>query len=613
MLDQTKKELKNKKRRWWLAPAIFLIVVLILAGLMFGFEKIYAQKFYPGVKIGYINATGMTKDQVLSQLKTIEDNIHEKGLIFRSIEKEVVIEPIVVAVTDPDLAKEILTFNWKKTVDQAFAVGREGNIWTRLVNQVAGLVSDRQVSIEYGLDKARLGQALKESFGQFENPAKNAELKIDGDSFEIIPEESGTKFDYLDAITRLENNVRNLEFTPIELELLPDDPKIKTAQAGSAVNSLEDILKIDQLTLKIDSQSWPLKKDQFVDWLEFQVYENEIIIGANKEKILSFLKPIVQAVNVEPRDAKFKLEGGRVTEFQASQDGKTLDLEDAYQKINARLTQGVPGEIGLIVAVQPAKVATGDVNDLGITELVGRGTSNFAGSPSNRRHNIGVGAASVSGLLIAPGEEFSLLQALGEINGATGYRQELVIKGDRTIPEYGGGLCQIGTTSFRAALNSGLPITARRNHSYRVGYYEPPVGMDATIYDPAPDFRFVNDTGNNLLWLTYIDGDELVFELYGTKDGRQIEISEPVVYNYTSPGEPRYVETTELAPGEKRKVESAHNGAEADFDYKVTYPDGEVKEETFHSRYVAWKETWLIGVDPTAASSTETIIENPEQ
>ena len=66
------------------------------------------------------------------------------------------------------------------------------------------------------------------------------------------------------------------------------------------------------------------------------------------------------------------------------------------------------------------------------------------------------------------------------------------------MPEYGGGLCQIGTTVFRAAVNSGLPITERRPHAYRVVYYEP-AGFDATIYDPRPDLRFINDTENYIL------------------------------------------------------------------------------------------------------------------
>jgi len=333
----------------------------------------------------------------------------------------------------------------------------------------------------------------------------------------------------------------------------------------------------------------------------------------NKEKVFGFLKPIADEVNISAEDAKFELKDNRVVKFQASQDGKALNLEEAYGLINEQITSGENKDIKLVIEVSPAKVRTADVNNLGIKELIGRGVSNFKGSPVNRRHNIAVGAASLNGILIEPGEEFSLLKALGSVDGEHGYKQELVIKGDRTIPEYGGGLCQIGTTTFRAALRSGLPITMRRNHSYRVVYYEP-AGMDATIYDPSPDMKFINDTGAYILFTTRIVGDNLFFDFYGTKDGRKILIDPdpPSIYNVTSPGETRYIETEELKPGEKKIVEHSHKGADTYFKYTVTYLNGEVKEQEFNSHYVAWPEVWLVGKEPSATSTDQTLpAENP--
>jgi vancomycin resistance protein YoaR len=292
-----------------------------------------------------------------------------------------------------------------------------------------------------------------------------------------------------------------------------------------------------------------------------------------------------------------------VAEFRQSIDGKKLNLEINYAKINQRIIAKNNSPIELEVELTKSATSIGSTNDLGITELIGRGQSNFKGSPTNRRINIANGAKILNGILIAPQEEFSTIKALGEIDGEHGFKQELVIKGNRTIPEYGGGLCQIGTTAFRVALRSGRPITQRRNHSYRVTYYEP-AGMDATIYDPQPDFKFLNDTGKHILLTTRIEGDELIFDMYGTKDGRTIEISPdpPRIYNVKSAGTPRNIETTDLKPGEKKRVESAHAGADTYFKYTVTYPNGEVKETEFTSHYVSWPEVWLVGV---AASSTE--------
>jgi vancomycin resistance protein YoaR len=183
---------------------------------------------------------------------------------------------------------------------------------------------------------------------------------------------------------------------------------------------------------------------------------------------------------------------------------------------------------------------------------------------------------------------------------------ELVIKGDKTTPEYGGGLCQVGTTTFRVALNTGLPIIERRNHSYRVSYYEP-AGTDATIYDPSPDLKFVNDTAGHILIQTKITGNTLRFEFWGTSDGRQVTQTKPEIYNITQPGPTKIVETQELAPGQKKCTESAHAGADTVFYRTITYMSGEKKEETWKSHYVPWQAVCLVGVEkPAEPSITET-------
>jgi vancomycin resistance protein YoaR len=194
---------------------------------------------------------------------------------------------------------------------------------------------------------------------------------------------------------------------------------------------------------------------------------------------------------------------------------------------------------------------------------------------------------------------------LGKIDASSGYLEELVIKDNRTTPEFGGGLCQVSSTLFRAALNAGLNIVERQNHKYRVSYYEPPVGMDATIYDPAPDFKFQNNFGSFIYIQSKIAGTKITFEIYGTKDSRVVEISAPVLGDIVDPGAPVYVETDTLAPGEKKQIEKAHQGATARFDYKVSKDGQVIQQTTFVSKYVPWPERWLVGkgTPPTPTSS----------
>jgi vancomycin resistance protein YoaR len=257
-------------------------------------------------------------------------------------------------------------------------------------------------------------------------------------------------------------------------------------------------------------------------------------ISIDSQKIASFVDDLARRINKDPIDAKFKVENDRVTEFASSQSGIQLKnnesvsaLEEAAKKIAARsVSENIILKLPF-AKLEPA-IKNNEGNGLGIATLIGEGTSNFARSPKNRIFNIRVATERFNGILIKPGEDFSFVTILGEVDGEHGYLPELVIKKDKTEPEFGGGICQVSTTAFRAAIYSGLKITARRNHAYPVSYYNPQ-GMDATVYVPRPDLRFLNNTPGYILIQTKIEGTILKFQFYGTNDGRKTEVIGPTV------------------------------------------------------------------------------------
>lgn len=251
----------------------------------------------------------------------------------------------------------------------------------------------------------------------------------------------------------------------------------------------------------------------------------------NKKNATLFLEDIARRFNKEPIDATFNVVEDKVSNFSLSQNGYRLDLEKSLQDINNFLSQTEKSNrIKLSFDIIEPTVKANDAGKLGIETLIGEGTSNFTGSTLSRIHNIKVATSRFDGLLIKPGEEFSFVKALGEVDGEHGYKQELVIKKGVTEPEFGGGVCQVSTTAFRAAIYSGLEITARRNHAYPVHYYAPQ-GMDSAVYIPSPDLRFINNTPGHILIKTELDVAKktLVFKFYGTNDERKVEIEGPRV------------------------------------------------------------------------------------
>jgi vancomycin resistance protein YoaR len=192
------------------------------------------------------------------------------------------------------------------------------------------------------------------------------------------------------------------------------------------------------------------------------------------------------------------------------------------------------------------------------------------------------------------------------VNASTGYWQELVILGERTLPDYGGGLCQVSTTAYRGAWEYGFPITQRRNHSFAVRYYSP-AGTDATIYPPSADMKFLNDSGHAILLQTYVDGDNAYYIYYGTDDGRQSEIIGPYTWGSMAPPPDRTEYTTDIPPGTTRKVGERVPGVHAAWFRAVRYPDQEEQIESFYSIYEARPYFLQIGVESTEKECTTLI------
>lgn len=294
-------------------------------------------------------------------------------------------------------------------------------------------------------------------------------------------------------------------------------------------------------------------------------------LEVNYKKLNDLLAALAPAINQDAVNARveFSEKDKKVNEFSLPQNGQKLNIEKSATEVARALAAGRITAYLTVEKITPA-ITANSLQRLGITALLAKGESDFKGSSPSRINNIKVGSAKFQGLFIKPGEEFSFNSVLGDISDKTGYQYELVVKNKKLVPEYGGGLCQVSTTLFRAAVLSGLPILERRPHSLPVKYYNPQ-GFDATIYPGASDLRFTNDTPKDILIQTKIKGTELIFEIYGSEDGRKVEIDGPKVTEENPDGSIKTVLTR-----------------------KITLSDGSVKENYFKSDY---KSPYLFSVE----------------
>lgn len=597
--------------RWLIAAIIFVLGLLFVAGL--AFKKVYAERIYPGVYLGNIYIGGLKPEEARKKINKIGDTYFKKGFVFQVPEKRVSIDAVIIAPKDPDLYYELATFPTETMVANAFYFGRGVGVAKNIRATFSALIFKKHIPLSVSLDKERLNNILKQNFSSLEKPPKEATwiISFKEDSapdFALTEENSGFIYRYDDALRLLEEKIIKLIPVEIELKIQEASPQIIRDDVASLIPEARKILSRAPLTIVATTSKWNLYPQTVSQWLTVKKIDGAIKVDLREEGIKESLQVWGKQYDLEqePKNAKFKLENGKVVEFQSSQNGSHIVSEENINSLKSAMLS--PKENKTVILkndVTEPEFRTDEVNALGIRELIGVSKTSFAGSPKNRRHNIKKAVEKLNGLLIPDGEVFSLVRAIGNVDQEAGFKEELVIKGDKTTPEFGGGLCQIATTVFRSALSAGLPILERQNHSYRVPYYEPPVGLDATIYLPKPDLIFKNNTGSSILILGSISGDNLEFEFWGTSDGRLATTSKPKVGNIVPPPPPKLLLTEELPPGVKKCTERAHAGADASFTYTVTRADGTREEKIFRSHYRPWQEVCLLGVAPGTATSTK--------
>ncbi len=488
--------------------------------------------------------------------------------------------------------------DFQNTVSAAYDVGRTGKQSEDFAKVLNVFFKPSQIELVVIYNKDKLDEQIELISSQSPSPHENPKLTLLGKEIQFTQGVPGVYLAKQNLETALEDALRNAN-PRVVLKPVSVDPTL-TPKEQSIYISRGALLKDKTLLLTSENYSTNYSGQEILNLINPKG-------GYAFETISPSLNQVADAVKTPPQNPVFVFKEGRVEEFSPAKDGLEVDLLALQQEIRRALaeleTTGVDSATSQIpVKRTPPEFATEDINDLGISELVGVGTSSFKGSIPSRVYNVSLAASRLNGVLIEPGEVFSFVNTLGDISALTGYKQAYVIQGNQTILGDGGGVCQVSTTFFRAALNTGLPIVERHPHSYRVGYYEQdsPPGIDATIYHPTVDIKIKNDTPGHILIQTFTDTKNMTlrFEFYGTSDGRVSTISKPVIGSITPPPEDLYIDAPTLPAGEIKQVDYKAWGAKVNFSYKVERAGEVIFESTYYSNYRPWQAKFLRGTGP---------------
>ncbi|MGP8321202.1 MAG: VanW family protein [Methanosarcinaceae archaeon] len=541
--------MKNKKNKNIIVLIVLILTVLISTIILayFYYQK-YSNRILPNIFINEENYSNLTEKEALNKLENNLKDFRENGIVFSH--KDIIYEA--------ELSELGIEINTKKIISEAFLYGHQDDFLINLKDYFKLKNNKINFQISPQINKQKLKMYLLENISQIETPPENFQYKYKENEFIPIPAKSGMIINQNNLTKEIFKNIINYQNKTIEINLIQKNPEVTEDKNKKALFTAQNLLT-KKIILTSNDDDWEIQKEDFASWIKFQTIKNkeeETILGLNadKEKIKSYLLTLVPQINREPINAQLEAENGKVNLFFLSKEGIALQIEENINKIENIIFQEknyyekeTQEEILIEMItkkVQP-EITTKNIDNMGITSLLATGESNFYGSPRNRRHNITVGAGKFQGILIGPEDKFSFNKVLGNVGPREGYLPELVIKKGETVPEYGGGLCQVSTTAFRAAVLAGLEITERKNHAYAVQYYNPQ-GTDATIYPPHPDLQFTNNTPAYILIQTRIIGNKLFFDFYGLDDGRIVKTKGPVTYDRKSDGSMKSVWTQQV-------------------------------------------------------------------
>ena len=339
--------------------------------------------------------------------------------------------------------------------------------------------------------------------------------------------------------------------------------------------------------------------------LEKTPVDIQVQTAADPDKIREFVDTHCDGVLTQPQDASIRRENGAFV-ITESVLGKVVDADATASALNTAFEgmkdAGDAISVKAVITEKQPAITSDDLKT--ISDVLGTCTTDFSSSGAARSTNLAVGAGKINGRVLMPGEVISGYECLQPFTLENGYKTAAAYENGQVVDSIGGGVCQIATTLYDAALQAEMEIVQRQNHSMIVTYVKP--SMDAAIAGTYKDIKIKNNYSTPVYIEGYTSGKKLTFTLYGKEtrpSDRQVEyVSETV--GTTDPGEPQLITDNSLAPGARVKVQSAHTGYKSRL-WKVVTVGGVEQERTLlnEDTYNASKAIYRVGPAQAAPAS----------
>ena len=591
-----------------LATGAFVALLLILLVVaVAGIQMSYSGRIYPGVRALGVNVGGMTRDDARAVLASQITAMSNRSIVIGFKELSWTVEGHHLGVR-PDV---------EPVLDEAFKLGREGNLLARLAFQLQLAFNGASHEVHaQGFDPVAMAAFMQALAGAVERPTTDAGLALRPEgTVEYIEGQSGRTLQVEATQRRLEEALVRPEVGHVELLIDEQQPRVGSAELATA-KAQADALLSAPLSITFEELRWELTPKQLVTMASIQGTEG---VRLDRGAIKAWAATLAKEVEQEPENARFSWQNGVTSVLRESKDGRSLDVEKTVDLVIGKALT-TDRTVTLPVSVTEPNVSVDDMEKLKIQGAIEVARTSFAGSSPPKQHNIGLATQRLNGVVVPPGKVFSFNKEVGSTSLDAGYKLGWGIANAggtnvRTVPSVAGGICQVATTLFHSVFWAGYQVEERNYHLYWIpGYRSQNVeGLDATVDEEAGlDFRFINNTDNYLLIQSWLEGGRVVFGLYGTKPSWNVKVQPGERTDVQRASQDQVVEDEPTLPaGQRLAVEGAMDGFKVVNTRTVTQAGEEPRILRLTSVYRPSRNVVLVGTGGKPAGPSQVIPNRP--
>ncbi len=509
---------RRPKRSGFAGPIIIacaLVAVLVAADFWLNSGKVHR-----GVEVGNVSLGGMEPAEA------------------REVVRERALGPLQeIELTGPERfsrsAEELgMNFHVNATVDEAYAVGREGNLLERLGERLRAAFPGITIDPNIDYRSERVRAEVEEIAGQVDTPPRDATVEVVGSEVEVGESREGYRLDVDETMASVDEAIDGMTGeAKLRGEVL--GPRITTAEAETAAEKAQGAVA-QQLVFGHEDENWTVSPTDVGSSLDISPNGGKISVSLNRDRMSDRLAAVYSDLTIKPKNASYDFDGSGNVVVVPGREGRSIEWENLLDSVENNIFEG-KREYQVETNVEKPRYTTAGLEAKKPTELIGSYKTNYTATTdqgAERVANLEIASKAVSGTLVAPGDTFSMLDYVTDLD----YEKAHVIVDGAEETADGGGLCQVTSTLYNAALYAGMEITERTAHFSQLPYIRP--GMDATVWygDTSTeaddlDMKFRNTSEGYILIQESVSDDGYIYaNIYGVPDNIDVEMSSKEVW-----------------------------------------------------------------------------------